>query len=119
MVGLKISNDASFKYEGGIAAIGYIARTNFDHVVFVAGRPIEANSVLEAEATKEVIEEAHQHGIQRMRLESDSFLFIQCLQQAQSPPWLLRALVLSISSTTKNFAATHVFFVKREASMVA
>lgn len=120
MVGLKKNTDASFKSERGISTIGYIARTNFGYVVLAAGRPIEANSVFEAEeATKEAIEEAHQHGIRRMCLESDSFPCIQCLQQAQSPLWLLRALLLSISSTTKNFAANHVLFVKREANMVA
>nr|CAD1829965.1 unnamed protein product [Ananas comosus var. bracteatus] len=118
---IKINTDASFKSEEGTAAIGYIARTNLGHVVFAAGRQIEANSVLEAEAKamKEAIAEAHQHGLQRVCLESDSSLLIQCLQHAQLPPWPLRALVLGISSTMKKFAATQVLFVKREANMVA
>nr|CAD1827035.1 unnamed protein product [Ananas comosus var. bracteatus] len=118
---IKINTDASFKSEEGTAAIGYIARTNLGHVVFAAGRQIEANSVLEAEAKamKEAIAEAHQHGLQRVCLESDSSLLIQCLQHAQLPPWPLRALVLGISNTMKKFAATQVLFVKREANMVA
>ncbi|OAY68425.1 hypothetical protein ACMD2_26769 [Ananas comosus] len=64
---IKINTNASFKSEEGTAAIGYIARTNLGHVVFAAGRQIEATSVLEAEAKamKEAIAEAHQHGLQQ------------------------------------------------------
>nr|CAD1830658.1 unnamed protein product [Ananas comosus var. bracteatus] len=89
--------------------------------LFDPGRQIEATSVLEAKAKamKEAITEAQQHGLQRVCLESDSSLLIQCLRHAQSPPWPLRALVLGISSTMKKFAATQVLFVKREANMVA
>nr|CAD1837797.1 unnamed protein product [Ananas comosus var. bracteatus] len=115
-----IDKDGWLKINTDVSTIGYIARTSLGHIVFAAGRQTEANLELEAEtkAMKEAIEEAHQHGIRRVYLESDSSLLIQCLQQAQSPLWLLRALVLGISIIMKKFAAIQVLFVKKEANII-